>query len=79
MSDDEVRDRVRQIVSDVFNVPLAQVGPDATPETIAAWDSLHHLNLVMALEERFAMTIDPYAAADLVSVAAIVELIRDRT
>lgn len=73
-----VEDQVREIIANVFNCPLASVGADASSETIDGWDSLHHLNLVLAVEERFALSIDPWAAAELVSVPAIVQAIAEQ-
>jgi acyl carrier protein len=52
-------DRVRGIAADVLEVPAAQVGPDSSPETIDTWDSVHHLNLVLALEQEFNMQFEP--------------------
>src|SRR5690348_13146009 len=39
--------RVRSIFADVFQVPLEQVQPESSPDTIPNWDSLQHLNLVL--------------------------------
>jgi acyl carrier protein len=54
-----VLDRVRGIAADVLEVPLAQVEPNSSAETIEAWDSIHHLNLVLALEHEFQMQFEP--------------------
>ena len=74
-----VRERVRRIVSDVFAVPVDQVTDEASPETIEAWDSLAHLNLVLSLEQEFAITFDLNEIAELTSVPAIVDRITSRT
>lgn len=73
---DAVLDQVRSMVADVFNCRVDQVTPQSSAETIEGWDSLHHLNLVLALEERFGISIDPWQAAELTSVEAIVETVR---
>jgi acyl carrier protein len=73
---DAVLDQVRSMVADVFNCRVDQVTPQSSSETIEGWDSLHHLNLVLALEERFGISIDPWQASELTSVEAIVEAVR---
>lgn len=74
-----VRERVRRIVSDVFAVPVDQVTDESSPETIEAWDSMAHLNLVLSLEQEFAITFDLNEIAELTSVPAIVERITSQT
>lgn len=52
-------DRVRGIAADVLEVPAARIGPDSSPETFDTWDSVHHLNLVLALEQEFHLQFEP--------------------
>ena len=52
----EVLSRVRQIASDVLQ---ADVTPESSPETVQSWDSVHHLNLVLALEEEYGFEFLP--------------------
>lgn len=74
-----VPDRVRQIVSDVFAVPLGQVTPESTPDTIETWDSMAHLNLVLSLEQSFGITFNPDEIAELTSVRAIIDRINSQS
>jgi acyl carrier protein len=73
-----VPERVRRIVSDVFAVPVDQVTDESSPETIEAWDSMAHLNLVLSLEQEFAVTFDLDEIAQLTSVRAIVDGLTSR-
>ena len=68
-------DRVRGITADVLEVPLTQVTPDSSPETLETWDSVHHLNLVLALEQEFSMQFEPEEIDQLGNVGRIVEVI----
>ena len=47
------RQRVLRAVSQIMDVPDDQLSDSSSPDTIAAWDSLRHMNLVLALEEEF--------------------------
>ncbi len=58
-----------EIIGDALGLP--PVPPDASPESIEAWDSIAHLNIVMALEGAFGVTFDPDEIPDLVSPKAI--------
>lgn len=48
-------DRVRTIVSSVLRVPVETVDAATSPDTIASWDSLNHMQLILALEEAFGV------------------------
>ena len=77
MSDDCL-DQIRQIVADVFNVPIENVTADSSPESIESWDSMAHLNLVLSLEQAFGVSIAPEDIAELTSVSAIVEWLQQK-
>jgi acyl carrier protein len=69
-------ERVRRVFSDVFQIPLEQVTMQSSPDNIATWDSLQHLNMVLALEQEFRIQFTPEEVEQLLSVevaAAVVE------
>ena len=69
---EQVLSRVREIASDVLQ---ADVTAESSPETIENWDSVHHLNLVLALEEEYGFEFLPEEmdqAKTVGSLAAIV-------
>lgn len=63
-----VLDRVRQAASDVFGVPIAELTEASSPQTIEPWDSMGHLNLVLALEQAFAVQFSPEEIAAMTTV-----------
>lgn len=71
-------ERVQGIVSDVFGVPEDQVRPDSSPDTIETWDSIHHLNLVIALEQEFGVQFTPEEIEQLLSVELIAALLDEK-
>lgn len=64
--------RVLQIVSDVLAEPLEQLSGSSSPNTVDKWDSLNHMNLVLALEEEFGVQFTDDQIMKLLSVDAIV-------
>ena len=75
MPDTDVFDQVRDIFADVMEVSPDRVAMDATPDTIDTWDSLRLLNLVLACEETFSISLDPEEVERMTSVRTIVETI----
>jgi acyl carrier protein len=67
--------RVQGIMADLFSVPIAQVLPETSPDTLDNWDSLQHLNLVLTLEQRFGVQFAPQEIEKLSSVEMIVEFL----
>lgn len=69
--------KLRQIMSTVFDVPIEDIIEDALTDTIENWDSLRHLNLILALEEEFAITIPDEEVGNLVNYKLIELVIND--
>lgn len=70
--------RVQQVVSDVLQIPLAEVTPQTSPDTVETWDSIQHLNLVLALEQEFGVEFSPEEIEELLSVELIVALVAEK-
>ena len=70
--------RVRSIFSDIFQIPLEQVKPDSSPDNIANWDSLQHLNLVLALEQEFNVQFTPEEIEQILSVELAAALLDEK-
>jgi len=69
-------EQVRNIASDIFGIPADKLTAESSPETIENWDSMQHLNLVLAIEEKFGVQLDPEdieQMKDIGAVAALVE------
>jgi acyl carrier protein len=61
-----------------FQVPVARIPDDASPQNVAGWDSLGHIELMLALEMQFGVPLPTEAMIDLVSLEAIERFLRDR-
>ena len=76
MSDDAAR--VRRVVADVLGVDAAMLSDDSNPDTIPSWDSLAHLNLVVALEQEFGVALSPDDVLEMMSMKLITLILRER-
>jgi acyl carrier protein len=72
-------DALKQVMAAVLRVPQAEIGPDSSTDTIPAWDSLRHMNLVLALEQEFGVSIPDEDAANLSSYALIKLVLNELT
>jgi acyl carrier protein len=70
---EEVGQRVRQVMGSVFGISASTLGPDASSATIAEWDSVRHLQLMLALEEEFSLQFEMDELVSLRTFAQIQE------
>jgi len=66
---------VTRVLADVLGVDPRQIRPDSSPDTIEGWDSVQHLNLIIAVEQEFGVRFAPAEIEDAVTIKAIAELI----
>ena len=68
-------EQVRNIASDIFGVPADKISAESSPETIENWDSMQHLNLVLAVEEKFGVQLEPEDIERMNSIGAVAALV----
>jgi acyl carrier protein len=67
--------RVQRIAAAVFSVPIAQISAESSADTIETWDSLQHLNFVLAVEQEFGVQFTPEEIEKLISVNMVIEML----
>ena len=77
MSQSPIRDKVKRVMAATFHVPAEQIPDDATPENVKGWDSLGHIELMLALEMEFGVPLPTERIIELVSLEAIEGFLRD--
>lgn len=45
----------QSIFADILEIPADRITPTSTPDTLAGWDSVRHMNLILALEEELGI------------------------
>lgn len=66
-----MENRIKNVMSAVFEIPNIEISKESTIDTIESWDSLKHMNLVIALEDEFQITIPDEEVGNLVSFSLI--------
>ena len=67
--------RIKQVMSDVFNIDINSINDTSSPDNIENWDSLKHMNLIIALEEEFGVIFDDQEIVDSMNYALIVNIL----
>jgi acyl carrier protein len=68
-------EQVRSVASDVFGIPARKITAESSPQTIENWDSMQHLNLVLAVEEKFGVQFEPEDIEQMKNVGAVAALV----
>jgi acyl carrier protein len=69
--------QLREVIATTLKVSPDKITETTCNEDIAAWDSLGHVNLMMALEQTFNVFLDVEDFPNLISVPAITAYLRD--
>jgi acyl carrier protein len=68
-------DDVVALVASVLNLPLNTIGIDASMDNVPEWDSLAQLNICLAFQDRFDVSMDMELIANATSVAKLTALL----
>lgn len=68
---------IRQVMADVFGISPEEITDDASIDSIDAWDSHRHLNLVLALEERFGISLTEQETVEILNFELIRTVLRE--
>jgi acyl carrier protein len=69
-----MHERIKQVIKDTFG--LNDVLDDFSQKTYAEWDSLRHLQLVLALETEFDISFEPEDIVSMNSLDRIEEKVK---
>jgi acyl carrier protein len=65
--------QVRAVFTSVLGVSPEHLSDDASPDTILSWDSLTHINLMLAIEGACGVQFEPDELMELRTVGAVVQ------
>ena len=71
-------DELKQVIAETLQVPVETVADDSSPATLPQWDSLAHLNLVMALEQKFGVSFTLDEIIQLQDVPTIRQFLQNK-
>jgi acyl carrier protein len=78
MTADTIYAQLSDVFREVFMDDDITVGPDTTAKDIADWDSLRHINLLVAIEERFNIQFTTTEIEKLSNVSDLEKIIAAR-
>lgn len=71
-------DELFRLIAAALKLPVGAIDLATSMKTTEAWDSLAHMELVISLEEHYQIMLEADQIAQMTSVAAVVEQLRQR-
>jgi acyl carrier protein len=62
---------LKSVMATVLGIPADAISDDTSMDTVESWDSIKHMNLVLAIEEEFGVSIPDEDAANITSYPLI--------
>lgn len=75
---DDIRKICLETFAAVLKIDTDTINDDSSPETHFEWDSLAHVQLILALEKACSVEIPPDTAIELESFKMVVEWIKEQ-
>lgn len=76
MDEAATRLQLQEVMRDVFSDASIEIFDEMTAADVAGWDSLNHINLVIAVERRFNVRLTTKDVAALKNVGGMLALLR---
>jgi len=77
-STEQIYQRLTEVFQDVFDDPSIIPTPEMKAADVPEWDSLNHINLIVAIEARFKIKFKSTELESLRNVGHLVELIEKK-
>ena len=71
-----MHERIKQVMADTFLVAVQEIPDDAAADQFPKWDSMAHVELMLALETEFSMRFPTGMMLELLTLEAIAEYLQ---
>jgi acyl carrier protein len=72
-----MKQQIKEIIALILEINPSQINDDSTSQEIPNWDSLNHMNIIFAIEEKFDVTFEDDELMNLTSISRIEEAIEN--
>jgi len=69
---------IKNVMSAVFEIPIEEINEDTSPDNVGSWDSLKHMNLVVALEEEYDIEFIEEEIVEMMSLSQIKSIVLEK-
>lgn len=70
--------KLKDICATIFEIDASIINNDSSPDNIETWDSMNHMNLILAVEEEFQLKILDDDAVEMLSFLELLSYLKKR-
>lgn len=70
-------DKLNSLLAKTLGIQLSDITDDMSPDTVDDWDSLKHINLMIAIEEGFNISLTPEEVESMLSIGLIKQVLNE--
>lgn len=74
----DIERRICTVMAKVLQIAPQDISPNVSRENLAAWDSLKHMNLMLALEDEFGIEFSDKEIVGLDTLQLLVSALRTK-
>lgn len=74
----DIANEVKELIAKILEVSVNDINEDTAIGDLPQWDSLHHLEIISAVEEKFNFRFTPEVMMDLEDVSDIIHATEER-
>ena len=78
MNESEIFTNLAELFDDIFGIDPKKLSKESSPDTIENWDSLKHVHLIAAIEEKFECSLSAGEQSDMLNVGLIIEILKEK-
>ena len=69
---------IKEILADVLELPKENIDETTTMENVDTWESLRHMEIMLAIEGKFGIQFEPDELVDMTTYSDIKMLVNDK-
>lgn len=73
-----MKNKIKNVISSIFDVNINEISDDTSPDSLDNWDSMGHMNLIVALEEEFNIIFDEDEITEMLNFKLICLIISEK-
>lgn len=78
MTREEITEKLQAVFHDVFEDESIRLRDDMTAKDVKHWDSLNHINIIIASEQKFGISLTTKEALNLKNVGEFITLLQSK-
>jgi acyl carrier protein len=78
MDKEEMGNRIKKVMGKILDIDPARINEETSNDKVKRWDSLRHMNLVLAVEQEFGIEFDDQQIPKMLNYKEIVRCVQGK-